>query len=281
MSIDPSRPGPGSALASLRSGSKIVLILLVSAVLMPPQWLLMRFTRGRASFVLPRLWFVCLRRVMGLRYEIIGTPRDSGGTLFVGNHISHYDIVLLGSILRARFIAKDEMESWPGVRFIGALGQTLFISRRRQDTASVAASIAAQMRPDHDVVLFAEGTTSSGEQVAPFKSSLLAPFLGPQAAAQAWQLQPFTLEIIAVDGRALSAGGDRDGYAFHGGMPAGPHVSQFFRTSGALVRITFHPPIAIPPGTDRKALALQARDMVAAGLSSCPASLHAVDGARS
>jgi len=281
MSIDPSRKVPDSAFASLRASIKVAAILLASVVLMPPQWLFMRFTRGRASFVLPRFWFACLRRAMGLRFEIVGTPRDSGGTLFVGNHISHYDIVLLGSILRARFIAKDEMESWPGVRFIGALGQTLFISRRRQDTASVAAGIAAQMRPDHDVVLFAEGTTSSGEQVAPFKSSLLAPFLGPQASAQAWHLQPFTLDIISVDGRMLSAGGDRDGYAFHGGMEAGPHVSRFFRMSGALVRVTFHPPIAIPPGTDRKALAAQVHDIVESGLSCNHASLRSVAGAHS
>jgi 1-acyl-sn-glycerol-3-phosphate acyltransferase len=277
MSINPARPDSSSALASLRAGVKIAAILLASAVLMPPQWLLMRFTRGRASFALPRLWFTCLRRAMGLEYDIVGTPRDSGGTLFVGNHISHYDIVLLGSILRARFIAKDEMESWPGVRFIGALGQTLFISRRRQDTASVAANIAAQVRPDHDVVLFAEGTTSSGERVAPFKSSLLAPFLGAAAAVQAWQLQPFTLQIVSVDGRALSAGGDRDIYAFHGGMQAGPHVSRFLRLSGARVRITFHAPIAIPPGTDRKALAQRVHAIVASPLahddavSSCPA----------
>jgi 1-acyl-sn-glycerol-3-phosphate acyltransferase len=275
MSIDPARPASGNAFASLRAGLKIAAILLASAVLMPPQWLLMRFTRGRASFALPRLWFTCLRRAMGLRLEVVGTPRDTGGTLFVGNHISHYDIVLLGSILRARFIAKDEMESWPGVRFIGGLGQTVFISRRRQDTASVAAAIAAQMRPDHDLVLFAEGTTSSGEQVAPFKSSLLAPFLGPQAAAQAWQLQPFTLDIVSVDGRALSAGGDRDGYAFHGGMAAGPHVSRFFRMSGALVRVIFHEPIAIPPGTDRKALAARVHDIVDLGLTFCDARVDA------
>jgi len=281
MSIDSPKSAASSRMAPLRAGAKIATILLASVLLMPPQWLLMRFTRGRASFVLPRLWFTCLRRAMGLRFEIVGTPRNSGGTLFVGNHISHYDIVLLGSILRARFIAKDEMESWPGVRFIGALGQTLFISRRRQDTASVAAGIAAQMRPDHDVVLFAEGTTSSGEQVASFKSSLLAPFLGPQAAAHAWQLQPFTLDIMSVDGRALSIGGDRDGYAFHGGMEAGPHVSRFFRMSGALVRVTFHPPIAIPPGTDRKALAAQVHDIVESGLSCNHASLRSVAGAHS
>ena len=257
-------------LASLRAASKVVAMLLASAVLMPLQWLVLRFTRGRAAFVLPRLWFDGLRRALGLRAEVIGTPRDGGGTLFVGNHVSHFDIVLLGSLLPARFIAKDDMERWPGMRFIGALGQTLYISRRRRDAASVAAAIAAQMRPDHDLVLFAEGTTSSGERVAPFKSSLFSLFLGEQAAAQAWTLQPFTLDIRSVDGRALAAGGDRDGYAFHSDMAAGAHVSRFLRCSGAVVRVTFHPPIAIPPGTDRKTLAAQVHAIVAAGLAAPP-----------
>jgi len=268
MHIDSPNQTIHPRLAALRAGAKIAAILCASVLLMPVQWLLMRFTRGRISFALPRLWFDCLRRAMRLRFEVVGTPRDGGGTLFVGNHVSHFDIVLLGSLLRTRFIAKDEMQSWPGVRFIGALGQTLFISRQRRDTASVAAAIAAQMRPDHDVLLFPEGTTSSGENVAPFKSSLLAPFLGPQAAEQAWMLQPFTLDVVSVNGRALANGGDRDGYAFHGGMEAGPHLKQFLRASGALVRVTFHAPMAIPPGTDRKALALRLHDIVASGLSS-------------
>ncbi len=116
---------------------------------------------------------------------------------------------------------------------------------------------AAQMRPDHDLVLFAEGTTSSGERVAPFKSSLFSLFLGPQAMGPAWTLQPFTLDIRSVDGRALSVGGVRDGYAFHGGMEAGTHVKQFLRMSGAVVRVIFHPPITIPPDVDRKVLATQ------------------------
>ena len=279
MSIDTTGHSPGAALASLRAGIKLAAMLLASVVLMPLQWVLMRFTRGRTAFVLPRWWFGCLRRALGIRAEVVGTPRDGGGTVFVGNHISHYDIVLLGSQLRARFIAKDDMERWPGMRFVGELGQTLFISRRRRDAANVAANLAAQMRPDHDLVLFAEGTTSSGERVAPFKSSLFSLFLGPQAAGQTWTLQPFTLDIRSVDGRALSMGGDRDGYAFHSDMEAGAHVRQFLRRSGAVVRVVFHPPIAIPPDVDRKVLAAQVHDIVASGLDSRHATRIAPEGA--
>lgn len=268
MSLDSKPRKLDAFFASLRAGLKISSMLLASVLMMPIQWLLMRFTRGRMSFVLPRVWFSCLRRALRIQAEVVGTPRGDGGTVFVGNHVSHYDIVLLGSLLRARFIAKDDMERWPGMRFVGELGQTLFISRRRRDAANVAAALAAQIRPDHDLVLFPEGTTSSGEHVAPFKSSLFSLFLDRHVTGDAWTVQPFTLDIRSVDGCALSAGGDRDGYAFHSGMPAGAHVKRFLRLSGAVVRVVFHPPITIPPGADRKVLAARLRDIVASGLSS-------------
>jgi 1-acyl-sn-glycerol-3-phosphate acyltransferase len=269
----PPRPASQSLFASLRSAVRLAAFVLVSVLLIPPQWLLMRVIRGRGAFVLPRLWFACLRTLLGLRVETVGTPRRGGGTLFVGNHISHFDIVVLGSLLHARFIAKNDMERWPGMRHIGALAQTVFISRRRLDAAQVAAAVAAQIRPEHDVVLFAEGTTSSGERVAPFKSSLFSLFLGGDAAARPWTLQPFTLDVLCVDGRRLAHGGDRDAYAFYGTMQAGAHVAHFLRLSGAVVRVTFHAPIAIAPGSDRKALAQQVHAIVASALAA-PAGAH-------
>jgi 1-acyl-sn-glycerol-3-phosphate acyltransferase len=251
----------------LGAGLKIAGMLLASVLLVPVQWVVTRFTRGRAAFVLPRLWFGCLRRAMGIRVEVVGMPRDKGGTVFVGNHVSHFDIVLLGSLLSARFIAKDDMERWPGMRFMGELGQTLFISRRRSDAANVAASLSAKIQPDQDLVLFPEGTTSSGERVAPFKSSLFSLFLDRQGTGHAWTMQPFTLDVRSVDGQAISAGGDRDIYAFHGGMDAGAHVKRFLRLSGAVVRVVFHPPITVAPDADRKAVSAQLHGIVASGLS--------------
>jgi 1-acyl-sn-glycerol-3-phosphate acyltransferase len=80
-------------------------------------------------------------------------------------------------------------------------------------------------------------------------------------------MQPFTLDIRSVDGRTLAEGGDRDIYAFHGGMDAGAHVKRFLRLSGAVVRVVFHPPITVPPTADRKAVAAQLHGIVASGLS--------------
>ena len=253
-----------SVRATARMAAKVTAIVLASAIAMPLQWLTLRLSGARMPFALPRLWHACLRRALSVRVERVGTPRNAPRTLYVGNHVSHFDIPLLGSLLDARFIAKDDMQAWPAMRWIGALGGTLFISRRRADAARVAAQVATAMQQGHGLVLFAEGTTSSGVRVAPFKSTLLGLFARP---GQDWTLQPFTIDVLAYDGQPLASGGDRDGYAFHGDMQAGAHVQRFLRSRGARVRVVFHAPMALPADADRKALAARAHAVVASGLA--------------
>ncbi len=254
---------------SLRAGIKLLSILAVSAVLMPLQAVLMAFTRGPRAFALPRLWHRCLCAIMGLRVEVKGTACMRQRTLFVGNHISHFDIVLLGSVLRTRFIAKDDMLRWPGVPFIAGLQQTVFISRRGRDADTTAAALAEVMRRGNNLLLFAEGTTSSGKTVAPFKSSLFSLFVGDaHATAAAWTVQPFTLLLRSVDGRTVRDDADRDLYAFHGDRDAGAHVQRFLRSRGARLQLVLHAPIMVAAGTDRKTLAATAHAVVASALDS-------------
>lgn len=256
---------------SLRAGTKLAMILAASALLMPLQAGVLVFTRGPRAFVLPRLWHRCLRHILGISVEVEGVPCMRGRTLYVGNHVSHFDIVLLGSVLRTRFIAKDDMRSWPGIPFIAGLQQTVFISRRARDAAAASATLSADMGHGNNLLLFAEGTTSAGKDVAPFKSSLFSLFVGGVGqASPAWTVQPFTLVLLGVDGHALDSDADRDRYAFHGDMDAGAHVKSFLRGTGARLRLTLHPPLQVATGTDCKALAALTHDIVASALQNGP-----------
>lgn len=266
---EPARSKRAHATSSLlRAAAKLVALVLLSGLVMPFQLLVMVFTRGRSAYVLPRLWHRCVCAILGIRVEVLGTPQPGDATLYVGNHISHFDIPLLGSVLRARFIAKDDMRDWPGVTFVAGLQQTLFISRRARDAGSVATQVADAMRPGDALVLFAEGTTSDGTSVAAFKSSLFALVAGRQgeAVARGWTVQPFTIELRGIDGHPLRDAGDRDRYAFHGNVDAGAHVGAFLRGRGATLRLHLHAPIAIAPGATRKTLAAHAHAIVASAL---------------
>src|SRR4051812_12273711 len=52
-------------------------------------------------------WMTRLRRILGIRVSIEGTP-VKGPVLFVSNHISWYDIPVLQSIIPTGFVAKAE-----------------------------------------------------------------------------------------------------------------------------------------------------------------------------
>lgn len=255
---------------STRAGAKLLMILMVSALLVPLQRVVMAFTRGPRAFVLPRLWHRCLCRIIRMSIEVAGTPSTRRRTLYVGNHISHLDIVLLGSVLPACFIAKDDMQRWPGMPFIAGLQQTVFIGRRSRDAAAAAAALAGVMRHGNNLLMFAEGTTSAGKTVAPFKSSLFSLFVGGVDAPAGWTVQPFTLVLLGVDGHALRGDVDRDRYAFHGDMDAGAHVWSFLRGKGARLRLILHPPLQVAANTDRKALAVQTHAIVASALETHP-----------
>ncbi len=286
--MEPTQPeARRGAVATAIAASKVLACLGVTAVMLPPQLLVRLSTSGPASFVLPQLWHRALCGLLGIRIERIGAIDTRVGTTYVGNHISHFDILALGACVRGAFIAKGEMASWPGMRLLGAMQQTLFVSRRARDAAEVTQQVAGVRRLGHRLVLFAEGTTSPGESVAPFKSSLFAVLLpggsrthamddasgelehsrhAQGRAADEVRIQPFTLTLVAADGHAVRSAHDRDLYAFHGDASAGAHVRRFLRSRGARVRILFHAPIDVAPGTTRKQLAAITHAIVASGV---------------
>lgn len=251
-------------MAVLRIAWKTLALLALSLVLVPVQVLVRWVTRGPAAAWVPMRWHAGVRRILGIDIEVVGAVGDGQATLFVGNHVSHFDIFVLGGLLPGSFIAKDDMARWPLANRLCALQDTVFVSRNPRDAGRMADAMRSVLQRRRSLILFPEGTTSDGRSVAPFKSSLFSVFLGPTAGA--WTVQPFTLSLQAVDGRELQHGGDRDGYAFHGDMAMGAHVFRFLGLRGARLRVVLHAPHALSPDEDRKRLATTLHAVVASGL---------------
>lgn len=102
-------------------------------------------------------------------------PVPSNG-LLVCNHLSYVDILVLASLTPAVFVAKREVKSWPVFGWFAKLAGTLFVDReRRTRVGQTAAEIQSALDQGALVILFPEGTSSNGETVLPFKTSLLEP----------------------------------------------------------------------------------------------------------
>jgi 1-acyl-sn-glycerol-3-phosphate acyltransferase len=113
-------------------------------------------------------------RIFKFTAQVAG-PVPSRG-LLVSNHLSYLDIPVMASLTPAVFVAKHEIKSWPVIGWLARLAGTLFIDRdRRMDVAPVNAAVQTVLDGGALVVVFPEGTSSDGQTVLPFKSSLLEP----------------------------------------------------------------------------------------------------------
>lgn len=98
-----------------------------------------------------------LRGAFGFRISSHGKQMQ-GPVLFVANHVSWMDILLLYTQRAACFVAKAEIARWPLVGWLAARAGTIF--HRRGNAGSLSAVMAvmvARMRNGRAVAVFPEG----------------------------------------------------------------------------------------------------------------------------
>jgi 1-acyl-sn-glycerol-3-phosphate acyltransferase len=150
---------------------------------------------------LVKRWSRRLLRILKVNARVHGDLRTGGNVLLVANHISWLDFVVLNAYHPARFVAKSELATWPVVsRMIRGAG-TLFIDReKRRDTHRVIQQMAQVLASGDVVAVFPEGTTTHGDDVLPFHSSLLQPIVAADG-----HVQPVAIRYRTPDGeRALA-----------------------------------------------------------------------------
>ena len=119
-----------------------------------------------------QIWSRGSARILGIKMHLEGCP-PSPPFLLVCNHLSYIDIMILASCLRGRFVAKGEVAYWPWVGSMVRSMDTIFIDREnKRDILRVNRLIQDAWNKGDGVILFAEGTSSKGEEVLPLKSSL-------------------------------------------------------------------------------------------------------------
>ena len=51
--------------------------------------------------------------------------------MFVSNHMSYLDIMVLGAVLPGSFISKAEVKKWPVIGWLGTLSGTVYVDRKK------------------------------------------------------------------------------------------------------------------------------------------------------
>jgi lyso-ornithine lipid O-acyltransferase len=253
-------------MAAIRASIIFGLFLLLTLPLMPIQAL---FIASGTSMRrrLPSWYHRWVCRLLQVRVHLSGEPPVEGAALFVSNHISWLDIPVLSSVTPLSFIAKQEVAGWPFVSWLAKLQRTVFVDRnRRASVKETAGAVVERLQAGERVVLFAEGTSSDGNQVLPFKSSLFAAVEPNGQGDQGHVLQTVAIVYTRVYGLPMNRQ-QRPAVAWYGDMDMVSHAWGVLKGGPLDVHVRFGKPVSMAIVGDRKKLAEHAHQRVRSDFS--------------
>ncbi|WP_422062018.1 lysophospholipid acyltransferase family protein [Sphingopyxis sp.] len=159
---------------SLRGKARIlwrVLLLLLSLIMLVPLHYLYRIVSYGSPF--PKLFLFLAARIVGARVVKHGTPLRRE-VFFISNHVNWVDILSLAGASGTAFVAKAELGDVPVIGWLCRLNRTVFVSR--EDRGGVADQInrlREALADNWSVTVFPEGTTTDGQSLLPFKTSMM------------------------------------------------------------------------------------------------------------
>ncbi|MBN8977592.1 MAG: 1-acyl-sn-glycerol-3-phosphate acyltransferase [Rhizobiales bacterium] len=250
----------------------ILTLAILTLVLLPFQLIAIAFDLDWQRRI-PRLYHRILCALAGVRIRQVGQRTSARPVLILANHASWLDICIITATTPVVFVAKSEVARWPLFGTLAKLQRTVFVDRdRRQQTGEATAQIAGRLLGGEAVVLFAEGTSSDGIRILPFKSALVGSVhqaLGTSDGHDSIAVQPLSLAYTRFDGlpvgRAL-----RERVAWYGDADLIPHFIRVLASGATDVTLSWGDTIALNAETDRKQVTRNAeaavRRMTAAAL---------------
>lgn len=250
-------------MGSLRAIVILTVFVLVTLALIPVQALLLALEPRLAARFGAAYWRL-VARLIGTRISIVGEPA-AGGVLLAANHTSWLDIIVLGSLAPASFVAKREVKEWPLFGLIARLGRTIFVDRDgRRAVREPVAEMQARLQAGESVILFPEGTSSDGNRVLPFRTALMGA-AEAEVDGRPARVQPVTVVYRMLWGMPLDRR-RRPQFSWYGGMPLWPHLWRALATGPVDASVTFHPPLTIAEAGGRKELARRCEEAIRSGL---------------
>lgn len=264
--LGPEAPRLSKVLDGVRVALVLAAVALVTLVGLPLQWVALKL-KLPARRTIPQLFHRIVLRLIGVRVRVKGTPAERRPLLFLANHVSWLDICVIGSLMPLVFVAKSEVSGWPLIGLLARFQRTVFVDRqRRHATGAVNREIAERLKGGDPVVLFAEGTSSDGNRVLPFRTALVGAVREAVGERDAVAVQPLAVAYVRIQG---VPGGRRHRplVAWYGDMDLAPHLLEVVRQGAVDVEVTFGAPLVLDADHDRKVVTRQAEASVRAAFA--------------
>ena len=247
-----------SRLTQLKRGGQLVLKLLKALFLIG---VLFPHLRPSERDVIIECWCREVLDVLSIRLNLRGEtpPGRVTSVLFVANHVSWMDILIINACRRVRFVAKTEVRQWPLVGWMAARTGTVFLKRTSpRELARMTKSVATFLRRGDCIALFPEGTTTDGTSVQAFRSGLFESAIAAEALI--WP--------VGISYRRLDGSLDTD-IAFVGGQSLVSSIVNVLARPATRAQVSFTDPVESSAG-DRRELTAWCHQAIAQSLAGYP-----------
>jgi 1-acyl-sn-glycerol-3-phosphate acyltransferase len=226
------------------------LIYISTFNLVKRRWRLIRNTQRYANF---------LSFVFRVTLHCKNPIRADENSLIVGNHLGFIDLLCLQRIQPCVFITSLEMKHTPLLGQISQLAGCAYVNRlNRSLIQDELQDIVKVLKEGFRIVLYAEAQASNGEQVLPFKKTLM------MAAGYAeLPIRPYVFNFTKVNGRQVEFK-DRDHLCWYGDQKFFPAIFRTMQLKSIECEIEFLEPFYVKPDDDRTMVSETIHDRIAA-----------------
>lgn len=234
----------------------VIIFLIFKAILKP-------LNLNYPVFLIRKSWSVLILRLFGLKLKVIG-KQSYNSTIFVSNHISWTDILVIQSVLDIIFVAKSDVKKMPGLGFLAGIANTVFIDRNPQKISKDSLILKKKIEKGELICFFPEGTSTDGLRVLKFKSGFFQLLFDGIYNQNKYikKVQPLSI-YYKVNNKNLS----KDFYGWWGSMSIISHITKILCLSSGSVELRFHDSLNSEEFNDRKEIALAAENTIAKYIS--------------
>ena len=234
----------------------VIIFLIFKAILKP-------LNLNYPVFLIRKSWSVLILRLFGLKLKVIG-KQSYNSTIFVSNHISWTDILVIQSVLDIIFVAKSDVKKMPGLGFLAGIANTVFIDRNPQKISKDSLILKKKIEKGELICFFPEGTSTDGLRVLKFKSGFFQLLFDGIYNQNKYikKVQPLSI-YYKVHNKNLS----KDFYGWWGSMSIISHITKILCLSSGSVELKFHASLNSEEFNDRKEIALAAENTIAKYIS--------------
>jgi 1-acyl-sn-glycerol-3-phosphate acyltransferase len=223
-------------------------------------FLILSSKRDRANSLLLSYFCKWILNIITIKVEVIGNHLTENhpdqGALIIPNHISYLDVLAIQSVFPSKFVTSNDIGQTFFLGHLCKIGGCLFVNRKsKKDLLKNIDQISSELNRGSRIVLFPEGTTSPGDRLLPYKSSLL------EAAVRSRSMvYPLCIRYTKLDGSPLIPS-QYDIFAWYGSMAFFPHLWQLMQIKSLHIEIRTAEPVPFRYHKSRKTLTSNIREI--------------------